>query len=118
MPLRVCTTNKKNVGTHGLCVRQSTDNQSVFYGRTDRASLHIGIMQLPPYIVEPISQLSNSSDKKTQAPADAGACVVSCWLKIEGEPKKQIASLKNKCFHQLVGSRPVATACGMLQMNA
>lgn len=41
------------------------------------ASLHIGIMQLPPYIVEPISQLSNSSDKKTQAPADAGACVVS-----------------------------------------
>ena len=46
-----------------------------------------------------------NGNKKTQAPADAGACVVSCWLKKEGEPKK-MASLKKQ---MLPSARRVAT---------
>ena len=49
-----------------------------------------------------------NGNKKTQAPADAGACVVSCWLKKEGEPKK-MASLKKQ---MLPSARRVATCRG------
>ena len=52
LSLRKIAENPVNdVGTHGLCVRQLIDSQYAFLGRTDRASIHVGVIQHPPSMV-------------------------------------------------------------------
>ncbi len=45
--LQNCKIYDNDVGTHGLCVLHLTDSQHAFHGRTDRPSLHFGVMQRP-----------------------------------------------------------------------